>query len=402
MTGGRLLSTAESVIWLGGLLVAATLLVATDFTSSDADSSLYAGLSARLTEEPMSRWIAPEWWGLWPRLGFTGYYRDHPIGGFVLPAALARLGVPADQAAYIVGLTAGLVALLLIAEVIRRTTSTADARAALVLLQLMPVAFIFRVRANQEYAMLVCLLTACLGLDWARRSLWGFVPVAAALAAALVIKGAFIALTLAGAGLWLIINPARARGSTWRAVAVGATAIATTGLVAGAYDQWHASITGQPFWSEYWSVQLSHVEVSTPLSGGSTFLDHAFFYLSRLIWHPAPWSLALGVAAWRARGAWRDAWQGLTESSRYGLIFVLAYAVLLVVMLSPSSRVAERYVFSATYAIAAAGVVVAFRLVRPLADVLSRLDRSIPGFPAWVWLALVVARLVAGRFMPRL
>jgi 4-amino-4-deoxy-L-arabinose transferase-like glycosyltransferase len=390
------------IIWLAVLVVAGALLIATGFTSSDADSSLYAGLSARLTVEPMSRWIAPEWWGLWPRLGFTGYYRDHPIGGFVLPAALARLGVPGEQAAYIVGLTAGLVALLLIAEIIRRTTSTADARAALVLLQLMPVAFVFRVRANQEYAMLVCLLTACLGLDWARRSLWGFVPVAAALAAALVIKGAFISLTLAGAGLWLLTNPTRAAGSTWRAVAVGATAIATTGLVAVGYDQWHASITGQPFWREYWTVQLSHVEVSTPLSGASTFLEHAFFYLSRLIWHPAPWSLALGVAAWRARGVWRQTWQRMSESSRSALIFVLAYAGLLVAMLSPSSRVAERYVFSATYAVAAAGVVAAFHAVRPLARILTRLDRSIPGFPAWLWLALVVARLVAGRFMPRL
>jgi 4-amino-4-deoxy-L-arabinose transferase-like glycosyltransferase len=35
-----------------------------------------------------------------------------------------------------------------------------------VLLQLMPVAFIFRIRANHEYPILVCLLLSLLGLAW--------------------------------------------------------------------------------------------------------------------------------------------------------------------------------------------------------------------------------------------
>ena len=47
-----------------------------------------------------------------------------------------------------------------------------DARAALVLLQLMPVAFLFRIRANHEYLMLVGLLVTLVGLEKVRQSWW--------------------------------------------------------------------------------------------------------------------------------------------------------------------------------------------------------------------------------------
>ena len=51
----------------------------TRFSSSDPDPALYASLSAKL---PCSRrrWIAPEWWGPWPEAHQTGYFREHPAG----------------------------------------------------------------------------------------------------------------------------------------------------------------------------------------------------------------------------------------------------------------------------------------------------------------------------------
>src|SRR5262245_4991681 len=160
-----LVSRREAALWLVCFAFVAILLVALRFESDDPDSDLYARLSARIAEQPLVRWVAPEWWGLWSRVGLTGYYREHPIGGFALPAALARLGLPGEQAAYIVGVAAGLISLLLIGHLVERLTTRADGRAALLLLQIMPVAFLFRIRANQEYAMLICQLVTILGLD---------------------------------------------------------------------------------------------------------------------------------------------------------------------------------------------------------------------------------------------
>ena len=71
-----ILSRREGLAWLAAFCLIMAALAAVRFTSSDPDSSLYAGLAARLSHEPVSRWIAPEWWNLWERLGNVGLYRS--------------------------------------------------------------------------------------------------------------------------------------------------------------------------------------------------------------------------------------------------------------------------------------------------------------------------------------
>jgi hypothetical protein len=276
------------------------------------------------------------------------------------------------------------------------------ARAALILLQLMPVAFVFRIRANQEYAMLVCLIVTMLGLDRVRHSWRGLAWVAAGLCAALLIKGVFVVFTLAGALMWIALNPTRTSGSTIRPILAIAISLIALVVVALGYDAWYRSATGESYWAIYWQLQLGQVTLATPLEGASTLARHVGFYIVRLLWHPAPWSLALVAAAWLHRSTWRAWWQATPESARRGLLFALAYAGVLVVMLSPSSRVAERYVFSGTYAIATAGVVVACRSWPRFGEAINRLDRRVVALPALLWFVLIVARLGAGPWMTRI
>ncbi|MCC7008764.1 MAG: glycosyltransferase family 39 protein [Acidobacteria bacterium] len=394
-----MLSRRDVTVWIVAFLAVACWIVAIRFESADADSMLYAGLSARIAEQPWPRWIAPEWWGLWPRIGLTGYFREHPVGGFVLPALLARAGVPGEQAAYIVGVAAGLAVLLLIGHLVAGVTSRAEARASLVLLQCMPVAFVFRVRANQEYLLLACLLVIIVGLDRARASWKGVGLVVCGVCGALLVKGAFLVLVLAGAVLWLAANPRQAPGSSSRAVGSLAIALGAAAATAVGYEAFYRHVTGESFFATYWERQFSEVDVATPVNGAATFVQHVWFYIVRLLWHPAPWSLFFVAALWRhgVRGAADD--DG--PRARRALWFTAAYALALVVMLSPSSRVAERYVFYATYAVAAAGTVAAYRGAPRLRRTLDRLDASLPAFPALVWFALIAARLGLGPFLPR-
>ena len=88
-----------ALAWTLAWMVTAALLAAVHFTSRDPDSQLYAGISARLVQEPVSQWIAPQWWGFW---NSEGPYCEHPVGMFVVPALLGRLGYPPLQAAYAV------------------------------------------------------------------------------------------------------------------------------------------------------------------------------------------------------------------------------------------------------------------------------------------------------------
>ena len=82
---------ATGLAWALAVVITAVLIAATHYESPDPDSSLHAGIAARVSELPLRQWIAPEWWGLW---NSEGPYCEHPAGIFILPAALARLGFP--------------------------------------------------------------------------------------------------------------------------------------------------------------------------------------------------------------------------------------------------------------------------------------------------------------------
>lgn len=395
----HLLTGRDVAIWTVGFLLAAVLLVALGFTSDDPDSALYAALSARLAALPMSQWIAPEWWGQWDS---EGWFREHPAGVFLLPTALAAVGVPGVQAAYVVGIGAALASLLLSAHLVRGITSRKDARLVLLLLQLMPLASIFRIRANHEYPLFVCLLIALIGADAVRRSwTWAWVtPVA--LVSALMIKGVFVLLPLVALGIWIPTNPRRESGSPWRAVAAVAMGAVAMAIVALAYDAAYQRATGEFFWRPYWERQLAPLTIATPVEGGSVIVEHAWFYLVRVAWHPAPWSGVLLAAAWMRRRDLARGWHSWTVGERRGATFGLVSAALMIGMLIPASRFAERYIFVANYFIATVGIVVAARSWPGLAATCARWDQRVPGLPALLWFGLIVVRLVLGPYLPRI
>jgi hypothetical protein len=394
-----LLTKRDAVAWAACFVLVSFALVGLDFTSQDPDSALYADLSARLAAGSPSRWIAPEWWGNWDH---EGWFREHPAGVFVVPTILAASGVPGIQAAYIVGIAAGLAALLMTGGLVARVTSRADGRAVLLLLQVIPLASIFRIRANHEYPMLVCLLLALIGADAVRGS-WRWIwVIPVALLGALLVKGVFVAVPLIALGAWIVLNPRQVPGSTLRPIAATAAAFAVMALTAVAYDALYRQVTGEPFWAPYWERQLAPLTIATPAEGGRTLVSHAGFYAVRLLWHPAPWSLCLVLAAWRHKAWLGRTWRRWPEGERRGLAFVLLASAAIVLMLIPASRFAERYIFAANHLIAAAGIVVALRTWPRLAAGVSAWDRAIPALPALLWLALMTARLVAGPFLPRI
>jgi len=397
----RLLSPSERWAWTAFFFIAAALLVAGGFSSADPDSALYAGIADRLAQEPVRRWIAPEWWGFWPEAQMTGLFREHPAGVFLMSAALTLIGVPAAQGAYVIGVGAGLASLLLMAALIRRLTTRDDARSALVLLQLMPVAFIFRIRANHEYPILVCLLLSLLGLAWIgeKRPWWmGALAVAAGLAGGLLIKGVFVVLILLAIAVWLAINPQRSDVPKVRSVLAVVAGLAAMAAVAAAYDAHYLSVTGETFWGPYWRRQLGPLSILTPLEGASTLALHVLFYISRVIWHPAPWSIALVVTLWRFRSRLTMRFLANADTRQRGAAFAVIFAGLAILVLSPASRLAERYAFAATYAVACAGAVAALREWPAVSARLRALDRRIPALPAVLWLLLIVLRLLIGSW----
>ena len=135
------------------------------YRARDADSRLYAEIAARMSEAPAAGWIAPDFPPGWY---MSGRFREHPAGLFVPAAALARLGYPAAQAAYALNALYQVLTIVLLQRLAATLVPGLEARALGWLVQLLPIAFTFRIRANHEQAVLLCLVAALYGIERAR------------------------------------------------------------------------------------------------------------------------------------------------------------------------------------------------------------------------------------------
>lgn len=387
------------VAWAIVLAAAWVALAALGYRTRDADSRLYAEMAARMSEAPAAGWIAPDFPPGW---FMSGPFREHPVGLLVPAAALARLGYPALQAAYALNALYQVLTIVVLQRLAATLVPGLEARALGWLVQLLPIAFTFRIRANHEQAVLLCLVAALYGTERARsRPRWALLTVAG-LVGLLLVKGALAAFGPALCALWLVARRVTATGpkpsdrAAWLGLATGVLAM---GATAGVYEHLYRHTTGEPFWSFYLARQLG---VAAATGEGTRLAGHVYnlaWYLGRVLWFPFPWSLALLAAAWRGRRLpARPAADGDSPSPRGALaggLFAAAALVLYVGLFSLSDRRADRYIFPAYYAVGAAGGVAAVRASARLRRLAERLDR--PWVPAAVWAVAFGAHLFAGR-----
>jgi 4-amino-4-deoxy-L-arabinose transferase-like glycosyltransferase len=401
--------------WTVALAVTAALIAATHFTSRDNDSFLYAGISAKLSQLPVGQWIAPDWWGFWT---LHGPYCEHPVGLFILPAALGRLGYPAEQAAYAVNALWQVASLVLGSLIAAFVVAPRDARALAWILQLLPIAFVFRVRANHEYAVLAFVLFAVYCAERARsRPAWT-VGMVAGFVAVLLVKGVFAFIVPVACAFWLIARAAawtdlRRAWPPWAAIAV----MPVAGVVATwAYEAAYVSVTGRSFLQVYRNRQVPE----GALTAGSPLVRTAYsavWYTARVIWYAFPWSLVAGVVAvqgvrqrrvwpWPRRGENQGgvgqgtslAGQSTGLAVRQGAWFAIATGVVLVAAFSLAHRKADRYIFVVYFLVAAVGAVAAIQRYGTLQRLVDRMDR--PWVPAAAFVLLFLLRLVSLNALP--
>jgi len=384
-----------ALAWTSALLAAAALIAATGYTSRDPDSTVYAGIAARLSAQPPGTWIAPQWWGHW---GFEGPFREHPAGILVIPAMLARAGYPAPQAAYAVNAAFQVLSLVLIGALAAAVLPGREARALTWMLQLVLIAFVFRIRANQEYAVLAGLLLALYATERSRaRPAWAWVT-AVGFAGVLLVKGIFGLMVPALCAVWLLTReiggPDRrfaGQARTWLALAA---TLAVLPLVTVAYEVLYQRATGQSFLAFYTGPRLDAGAVAADL--WLRWPIHAVWYVGRLIWYAMPWSpFALGVGWLWLRGRMRP-----DARDAGALLFALGASALVVAAFAAADRRADRFIFPAYFAAGAAGAVAAVRWSPRLSRLVDRLDR--PWVPAAFWVALFLLRLLSGTHLPRL
>lgn len=392
---------AAPLAWALAWAITAALIAAVQFTSRDPDSQLYAGISARLVEEPVSQWIAPQWWGFW---NTQGPYCEHPVGMFVVPAVLGRFGYPKLQAAYAVNALYQIISFGLITLIAATVTTRRYARALTCLLQLLPIAFVFRVRANQEYAVLAGVLFALYATERARtRPAWA-IGMVAGFCAVLLVKGVFAVMVPVTCVIWLIARTASnsrrfSDAAAWSAIVAMPIAGA---LVAWGYESAYVHVTGQSFLEIYRSRQLPDADIV----GQSYVMRTAYtasWYLTRVAWYAFPWSLVAvgyGVRA-LAQGEWAP-WrprEADDDTGLQGMWFAIVAAVALTAAFSLAHRKADRYIFPVYFFIAGGGSGAALRRWPRLQRFAANADRA--WLPAALYVVLVVITLVSTGKLPR-
>jgi 4-amino-4-deoxy-L-arabinose transferase-like glycosyltransferase len=372
--------------WAIALALVVILLPSVHYAARDPDSVLYAKLAGQISIQPLSEWIAPVWPPQWY---MDGLYREHPAGAFWPPALLARAGYPADQASYAVNAGYQVLSLVAIAGLAASVVRPLEARSLMWILQLLPIAFTFRVRANQEQAVLLLLVLAVVGTERSRaRRPWG-VLTAASLAGLFLVKGVLGLLGPAVCALWLLTrrDPAVPSAGAWRALAGAVVFVALTVV---AYEIAYRHSTGEPFLADYLGRQLG---LAAEEHSAGVVVQKAYnfvWYLGRLLWFPFPWTLGLLVAAASPPR------EEPAPAAKGALVFALAVAVLYLGLFSLSDRRADRYVFPAYYALGAAGGIVAIRRFAWVRRLAERVD-CWPAAPAVLFLLLVVLHVTAGR-----
>lgn len=370
--------------WIAALAVMAALLAWTGYRTRDPDSRAYIAIAARLAAEPVERWIAPQWWGAWGR---HGPFREHPAGTFVLPAALARAGYPAAQASFVVSLAMQVISLLLLAGLAARLLPRPEARLIVWALPLLPIAFVFRVRANQEYLLLAGLLLALYATERARdRAAWAPAAIAG-FAWALAVKGVFALLAPVLCALWLLLR----RERRWQAWLAPAGMVLLTPAAAVLYERGYTAVAGGSFLEYYLGPRIGLEDA--PSAVGLPFpvnkIGNAAWYAGRLAWYAAPWSLVLAayVAATRGRAA---------DGRAHWIRFAALAAAAIVLLVAARDLTADRYVFPAYFLAGAGGLAAACARWPRFAALGTGLDRWWPWGPPLLWVALTGGRVLMG------
>jgi hypothetical protein len=209
-----------------------------------------------------------------------------------------------------------------------------------------------------------------------------------------LVKGAFAMFTLVAAALWLLVVPAPAGAvDRWAWTGLAAAALAS-GLMMTGYEALYVRATGESFLEFYRSTRLGQsIQLTDP-----RVVPHALvntgWYLLRVAWFAAPWSLVAFAAAgiWLRAVVQRRTTEQFELASSRGIQWVVLTTVVFIAVLSPANVRAERFIFPAYFAIGAVGVVTVIRTLAGAGRLALRTDQY-AWLPAAVWMVTFLLSL---------
>ncbi len=164
-------------------------------------------------------------------------------------------------------------------------------------------------------------------------------------------------------------------------------------MLAG-YESLYVRTTGESFLEFYRSTRLGESIRFNDPSVVSHALVNVGWYLLRLAWFAAPWSLVAFAVAWvwlrfRTIGTSPAPFDEATER---GLVWAFLLTAVFITVLSPAIVRAERFIFPTYFVIGSVGVVAAIRTVGGVRSLAVKTDQH-AWLPIAVWMGTFLLSL---------
>lgn len=369
---------AKLVIVLTVILTFGVMASALNYQTSDPDSQFYVFLTRQQALRDSSELMAPYWLGQ-QNIRPDEYVRDHLIGQIALGYGFAQLGFPPETSLYVACALFSLLSYLLIHAILRHWLSSEDALLATLLTLILPISFLYRVRANHELPLLFfCLLVVWGGLSI--RSLARYTAlVVLSTAGVFLVKGFVFVVIPMLAVLTLLLNGTLTL-KRWiaRSLVVGLVSVAVTGAVGVAYEAAFRQVTGQSFFHDYFTIQFLNRSVRHTAGDYPFILKRVWamgYYLVQSLWYGVPLTVVGGYVFFgkgqrgpvgrgqksaRVFALWTHCRSFLRSevplcsglpSAMQGFVLLLVLALSYIALMALSDRVSGRYVFPAFYLI---------------------------------------------------
>jgi hypothetical protein len=201
---------------------------------------------------------------------------------------------------------------------------------------------------------------------------------------------------LVGAALWILVVPAPDGGANRRAWTGLVVTAAVAAAMAIAYEALYVRTTGQSFLEFYRSTRLGDsMTLSDPAVVARAALN-VVWYLVRLLWFAAPWSLAAlaAVWTWTRRRAGAPSTVVFDRHADAGVLWMLSISIVFVAVLSPANVRAERFIFPLYFIAGAAGAVAVARSHAAMRRIVER-TADLWWLPAFTWFLLFLSNIAS-------
>ena len=337
------------IYWLCVFIVAAFILINSQFKSTNDDSNYYTDQVLRAQGQNWQFALTPKWGINYYSYDPTSYMRDQLPGQLLMGLAVSKLGIPARHALHLLEMIFQLLSLFLLVQIACQFLTYENSSVLFYAIILTPMAFSYNLRANHEVGvMFFCFLSLYAGLKLSSSKYWGIVTILSSVMV-LFIKGPFFIFTLALTSIGHYFSQERASFKTLSYTLF--LSLLVVAFSAYGFELLFLKITGLSFFSEFYKIQIQQraMQITKEHSFIVQKILNFYYYFYHYLIYSLVWSLITFIVIIKnfLKNGFRTKLASFLKSPLSNCFLLSSFVFCL--FFAMSDRTATRYVFPAYY-----------------------------------------------------